>query len=163
MPRAMPVLNAPRLRLWPPSSAGSKPARAARLWMIRATVPASIATAPTRGRGYCGRRGRAAGSRSAGTLPLGDPGGVLPGAERADRTKIGGAIGNGHGNAPAGALALAVRQGQAQAAFAGCQMLDPDGGKFGAPLSLSLIHATQQVDCFAARLLCLNPAAPGSV
>jgi hypothetical protein len=43
--------NARRLRLWPPSSAGSKPARAARVWMIRGTVPASIAMAPTPGRG----------------------------------------------------------------------------------------------------------------
>jgi hypothetical protein len=47
----MPVLNAPRLSLWPPSGAGSKSARAARVWMIRAAVPASIAMAPTRGRG----------------------------------------------------------------------------------------------------------------
>jgi hypothetical protein len=30
-------------------------------------------------------------------------------------------------------------------------------------LSLSLIHATQQVDCFATRLLCLDPPAPGSI
>jgi hypothetical protein len=51
------------------SRLASKPARAARVWMIRVTVPASIAMAPTRGRGYCGRPCRAAGSRSAGTLP----------------------------------------------------------------------------------------------
>jgi hypothetical protein len=40
--------------------------------------PGVDAMAPTRGRGYCSRPGRAAGSRSAGTPPLGDPGVVLP-------------------------------------------------------------------------------------
>jgi hypothetical protein len=37
------------------SRLASKPARAAWVWMIRVTVPASIAMAPTRGRGYCGQ------------------------------------------------------------------------------------------------------------
>jgi hypothetical protein len=60
-------------------------------------------------------------------------GDVLPGAQRADRTKLGGAVRDGHADAPAGALALGVRQGQAQAVFAGCQIGDPDRGKVGAP------------------------------
>ena len=54
-PRSMPVVRAPRLRLWPPMALRSKPAAAARAWMMRATVRASMAWVPTTraGRGDC--------------------------------------------------------------------------------------------------------------
>ncbi len=47
----MPVVSAPRLRLWPPSAVRSKPAAVARAWMMRATVPGSMAAEPSRGGG----------------------------------------------------------------------------------------------------------------
>jgi hypothetical protein len=129
----MPVLSAPRLRLWPPRTLASKPACAARAWMIRATVPGSIARLPTRGRGgvaavAAARRGPDPPEDRA----FGDPGRFLPGPQGADRAEFAGPVREGHGNAAAGTLALGVQQGQAQAAFAGLEVFNLDGSELGA-------------------------------
>ena len=44
-------LSAPRLRLWPPTASRSNPALAARVLMIRVTMPALIAAVPNAGAG----------------------------------------------------------------------------------------------------------------
>ena len=60
----------------------------------------------------------------------GNPGGLLPGPQGANWTKLGRPVGC-DGHAAAGALAFGVRQGQTQAAFAGLEVLNPDGGELG--------------------------------
>jgi hypothetical protein len=66
--------------------------------------------------------------------PLGDPGRKLPLPQRRHRTELRSAIGDRHGHGPsaAAALALGVGPGQTQAAVARLEVLDPDGGEFGA-------------------------------
>jgi hypothetical protein len=125
------VLSAPRLRLWPPSTLGSKPA------------PGGAGLDdPGDGAGI-DRHAADAGQGGVASVPLArrpdppeegarDDPGRLPGPHSADRTELGGAVGEGDGDAAAGALALGVRQGQVQAAFAGLEVLYTDGGQLGA-------------------------------
>ena len=123
------MVSAPRLRLWPPRAAGSKPAAAARACTMRATVRGSIAAVPT-----VGGRGtppRAAGPDAAEQRAVGDPGGVLPAAQRAHRAEFGGAERQGDGDALAVAVALGERQGEAQPAWSGFQVLQADRRQLG--------------------------------
>ena len=63
--------------------------------------------------------------------PVGDAGGVLPAAQRAHRAEFGGAERQGDGDARAGAVALGERQGEAQPARGGFQVLQADRRQLG--------------------------------
>ena len=112
----------------------SKPAAAARAWMMRATVPASMAWVPTTraGRvvllGIPPRRHPDPPEHR----PLGDPGGVLPAPQGAHRAERRAAERDGDGHCLAVALALGAGQGELQAAVALLEVVDPDGGEFAA-------------------------------
>ena len=125
----MPVVSAPRLRLWPPRVAASKPAAAARACTMRATVRGSIGWVPTvGGRGMSPRAGGIQMRRNSG--PSVRPA-VPPAAQRAHRTECGGAERQGDGDAFAVAVALGERQGEAQPARGGFQVLHPDRRQLG--------------------------------
>ena len=97
---------------------------------MRATVRGSIGWVPT-----VGGRGmppRAGGSPDAAEQrALGDTGGVLPAAQRAHRAEFGGAERQGDGDAFAVAVALGERQGEAQPARGGFQVLQADRRQLG--------------------------------
>jgi hypothetical protein len=92
-----------------------------------------MAMVPTRGRGvFRPSRPRGGVQIRRKTAPAVIRGRILPGPQGANWTKRGRAVGEGDGDAASGALSLGVRQGQAQAAFAGLEVLDVDGGELGA-------------------------------
>ena len=97
---------------------------------MRATVRGSIGWVPT-----VGGRGmppRAGGSPDAAEQrAVGEAGGVLPAAQRAHRAEFGGAERQGDGDAFAVAVALGQRQGEAQPARGGFQVLQPDRRQLG--------------------------------
>ena len=57
---------------------------------------------------------------------------LLPAPQRPYRAELGGAVRDGHGDAAAGAVALRAGRGQAQAALAHLDVLDPDRRQLGA-------------------------------
>ena len=148
----MPVVSAPRLRLWPPRVAASKPAAAARACTMRATVRGSIGWVPTvGGRGMPPRAGGSQMRRNSG--PVGDAGGVLPAAQRAHRAEFGGAERQGDGDALAVAVALGERQGEAQPARGGFQVLHPDRRQLGPAQRAGEAHQQQGAVAQAAQVV----------
>ena len=128
----MPVVSAPRLRLWPPKSRRPKPASTARDWTIAATVRGVIAVAPIRGRGGAGARrlrpadvGRGGSQIRRNTGPSVMPAASSQAVQRTHRAELGVAIGQGDDHRVV-LRTLGLRQGQAQAALGLLQLLDAD-------------------------------------
>ena len=125
-PRSMPVVSAPRLRLWPPRALRRRsrrrsraPARCARRYPDR----------PPPGR-HVDRR-RVAPPRvapdAAEQRAGGDAGGVTPAPQRAHRAELGGAVRKGDRDALAVAVAFRERQGDAQPVRAGFEIAAGSG------------------------------------
>jgi hypothetical protein len=145
MPRSMPVVSAPRLRLWPARSRRAKPAATARAWTMSAIERDVSAALPIWGRGGGSVFGslsrlRAVGRQLAATSrpatrrepdspedrTVGDAGGGEPGIQRAHRAQLGPAVGQGDDDGVR-LRSLGLRDRQPQSTVGLLQPLEPDG------------------------------------
>ena len=84
---------------------------------------------------------------------VGETGGVLPAAQRAHRAEFGGAERQGDGDAFAVAVALGERQGEAQPARGGFQVLQPDRRQLGPAQRAGEAHQQQGAVAPAAQVV----------
>ena len=119
---------------------------------MRATVRGSIGWVPTvGGRGMPPRAGGSQMRRNSGPSVM--TGGVLPAAQRAHRAEFGGAERQGDGDAFAVAVALGERQGEAQPARGGFQVLQPDRRQLGPAQRAGEAHQQQGAVAPAAQVV----------
>ena len=159
----MPVVSAPRLRLWPPSG-GAVEAGGGGARLDDAGDGAGIdrlGADDGEGEGAC-RPGR---RRAALQMRRNSGPSAMPAAScqrRRARTGQSAVVpyGSATVTALAGALALGARQGEAEAALARLEMFDPDGGELGAAQRAG--EADQQQGAVAPATQIVRESAPGS-